>query len=95
MKTYATLCNKDAPAAGESVKNAVHMSTSEEINAVFCEDIARKSQIVCSKYGPAPFYENFHGFCIEGLYDGLGIEQIVCSEFMPRSKNAHKNRKKR
>ena len=71
------------------------MSSPEEIAAVFNEDICNMSKVVFSKYGLSPFYDNFDGFQIEGLYDGLGIDEIVCSEFTPRSKNASKNRKKR
>jgi len=71
------------------------MSSPEEIVAVFNEDVCRKSKIVFSKYGLSPFYDYFDGFQIAGRYDGLGIDEIVCSEFTPRRKNASKIRQKR
>ena len=66
------------------------MSTDREIAAVYNDEIYKKTKIVFDKYGKSPFYENFAGFQIEGLYDGLGIENIVCSEFTPNIKKRTK-----
>ena len=66
------------------------MSTHNEIMAVYEDEIAAKSKIVENKFGKRPFYDGFNGFQIEGLYDGLGIEHIVCSEFIPKSKKRSK-----
>ena len=35
------------------------MSTSEEIQAVYEEEIAQKTKLVERKFGKAPFYKNF------------------------------------
>jgi len=66
------------------------MSTDEEIAAVYHDEIAKKTKIVYNKFGKRPFYDGFDGFQIEGLYEGLGIENIVCSEFTPKSKKRSK-----
>jgi hypothetical protein len=63
------------------------MSSSEDIFAVFSSDIEKLSKIVENKQGKAPFYENFRNFSVFGLYDNLGIDQIVCKDFVPRGKN--------
>jgi hypothetical protein len=65
-------------------------STHEDIMAVFNDDINEKSRLVEAKFGKAPFYDNFEGFSIKGIYDYAGIEDIKCSEFTPRRKNAPK-----
>lgn len=68
------------------------MSTDEEIRAVYEQDIAEKTQLVESKFGKAPFYDNFDGFSIGHLYGGLGIENIKCLGFAPKSKKKHRCR---
>lgn len=70
------------------------MSTHDEIMAVYHEEINSQSSLVESKFGKAPFYDNFNGFSIKGLYDNLGIEQIKCADFTPRTKRATKKVKK-
>ena len=62
------------------------LSTHEEIMAVYEEDIYRKSKVVESKFGKAPFYDNFNGFSFDDLYSHSGIEKIRCSEFTPKIK---------
>ena len=67
------------------------MSSSEEIQAVYEEDICRMSRCVYNKQGLAPFFEGFKGFGIESLHDGLGINHIRCNEYTPKiKKNARK-----
>ena len=60
--------------------------------AVYEDEISSKSRLVESKFGKAPFYDNFNGFSIEKVTDNLGAENIVCSEYRPRRKNAAKIR---
>lgn len=60
------------------------MSTSEEIAEVFAQDIEKRTRIVENSQGQLPFYDNFRGFNIFSLYDGLGIDKISCSDFKPR-----------
>jgi hypothetical protein len=67
------------------------MSTSEQIRAVFDEEICKKSRIVLNKYGTAPFFDGFRGFTIESLHDGLGIDKIVCRDYTPKGKKCQKN----
>lgn len=62
------------------------MSTDEEIRAVYDEDIYRQTVIVESKFGKAPFYDNFNGFNFDDMSQGFGIEKIVCSEYRPKQK---------
>jgi len=54
--------------------------------AVYHEEIDQKSRLVESKFGKAPFYDNFNGFNFEDLYANTGIERIVCSEYTPKTK---------
>ena len=51
--------------------------THEEIMAVYEEDIYQKTRVVESKFGKAPFYDNFNGFSFSDLCDNLGIEKIA------------------
>jgi len=62
------------------------MSTDEEIREVYDRDIAEQTKIVYDRQGPTPFYDGFMGFQIENLYNDLGIEKIICSDFTPKSK---------
>jgi len=62
------------------------MSTSDEIRAVYEEDIFKKSKFVESKYGKSPFYNNFDGFYFEDIYANSGAELIICSEYTPKRK---------
>ena len=62
------------------------MSNSEEIQEIYEADIRQQTNHVCNKFGVQPFYDGFNGFQIEGVFDGLGIDQIVCSEYTPKSK---------
>jgi hypothetical protein len=62
------------------------MSTSEQIREIYEAEIADKTRVVFNKCGISPFYEDFDGFQIEGLYSGLGIDSIICSEYTPKSK---------
>jgi hypothetical protein len=66
------------------------MSSTEEIQEVYESEIANKTKIVYNKFGKPPFYDGFEGFHLEGLFDGLGIEQIKCSEFTPKSRKKAK-----
>ena len=50
------------------------------------EDIRWKSSAVESRFGKAPFYENFKNFSFEDIYNNAGIEKIVCSDFRPVEK---------
>ena len=60
------------------------MSTPEEINAVFEEEINQKSRLVENKFGKSPFYDNFEGFSFGSVFENAGIERIRCSEFTPK-----------
>lgn len=62
------------------------MSNSEEIFAVYSDEIDKKSYIVEQRFGKGPFYENFNSFCFFSEYGGLGIEDIVCSDFKPKKR---------
>jgi hypothetical protein len=62
------------------------MSTDEEIREVYEADIAEKTRIVRGKHGEVPFYDGFQGFHTFGLYDGLHLEEIVCSDCKPGEK---------
>ena len=66
------------------------MSTHEEILAVYNQEITDKVKIVYNKCGSRPFYDGYDGFRIECLYDGLGIDKIICSEYTPKSKRMKK-----
>ena len=45
------------------------MSSDEEIHEVYSNDIQKQADIVRTKFGLAPFFENFDGFQIGGLFD--------------------------
>ena len=45
------------------------MSTDEEIYDVYSDDISTQANIVRTKFGLAPFFEDFAGFQIGGLID--------------------------
>jgi hypothetical protein len=62
------------------------LSTHEEIMEVYEADINQKSHLVESTFGKAPFYDNFDGFSFQDLYQNIGIEKIVCSDYKPRIK---------
>ena len=62
------------------------MSTHDEIMAVYEDEIYQKSKLVESKFGKAPFYDNFDGFSFDHLYDNREISKIRCSEFTPKIK---------
>ena len=44
-------------------------SSSEEIMAVYFEDIAKMSKIVEEKFGKVPFYDNFKGMSVRNNLD--------------------------
>ena len=46
------------------------MSTSEEIQAVFEEDIAEKSRVVVSKFGLEVFYDGLVGMSTHSVFPG-------------------------
>jgi hypothetical protein len=71
---------------GESAPFWEYMSTEEQIREVYEGDIAEQTKNVFNRSGCSPFYDNFNGFQIEGLFDGLGIDKVVCSEYYPKSK---------
>ena len=62
------------------------MSSDEEIRAVYEQDIADKTRLVYGKSGAMPFYDGFSGFQVEELFQELGIEKIVCSEYTPKTR---------
>ena len=68
------------------------MSTSEEIQSVFEDEIAQKTKIVANRFGKSPFYDKFLGCHIEEPFLGLGTEEIICSDFTPKSKKRGKCR---
>ena len=61
------------------------MSTSEEIHAVYEQDIAEKSKIVERKYGKLPFYAGCKDMSVYELYYGFGIENIRCCDYCPKT----------
>lgn len=62
------------------------MSDSTEINAVFEEEINKKSRLVENKFGKSPFYDNFEGFSFGSLFENAGIEHVRCSEYTPKTR---------
>ena len=56
------------------------MSDSREIQEVFEQDIANRSRIVENNCGIMPFYDGLVGFHTFGLYDGLHLDEILCSD---------------
>ena len=47
------------------------MSTHEEIQEVFEQDIANRTRQVRNKFGSAPFYDYFHDLPIRRVLDGV------------------------
>ena len=62
----------------------ITLSSLEDIRNVYEQDIYSQSRLVESKFGKAPFYENFEGFSFEDLYSVVRAEKIICSEYAPR-----------
>jgi len=61
------------------------MSNSDEIQEIFEQDIKRMSNVVENKQGPIPFYDGLRGFHTFGLYDGLHLDEIVCSDIWEKA----------
>lgn len=61
------------------------MSTSEEIREVFEQEIAEKTRLVVSKFGPEVLYSGLHGF---------QIEKHPCSDIICRDKLKAKRKKR-
>ena len=47
------------------------MSTSDEIQEVFEQEIASKTRQVSAKFGKAPFYDYFTDLQIQRIFDGV------------------------
>ena len=65
-----------------TVKN---LSNSAEIQEVFEQDIEKMSRQVENNLGVIPFYDGFRGFHTFGLYDGLHLDEIVCSDIWEKA----------
>lgn len=61
-------------------------STADDIREVYESEIAQKSRLVESKFGPGAFYGGFKGFSIEKH----PCCDIVSSEIVPRKKKKGK-----
>ena len=60
------------------------MSTTEEINEVFRDDIARKTNLVLRTSGIGPFLDYFDGFQVMRGFDGLFSDEDL--KFIQRIK---------
>lgn len=66
------------------------MSDTNEIMAVFYEDIEKKSRIVENKFGRMAFLDGCRDMRVFSLGEKCGAERIRCSEFKPRKKRVPK-----
>ena len=62
-----------------------NLSTSAEIQEVFEQAIEKMSRIVYNKQGAKPFYNGLRGFHEFGLYDGLHLDEIKCSDIWEKT----------